>query len=172
MPLFHLRSCGIHTYIHLALLNSSIEAGILLCGNGALPRLRHVLPGKSPIDIFRNYSSNALAIVPLPFSRKPLASPPYLGHSSVRPCCRVHLSNSDPPLLAPSSHPTLRCTTQHACAPPCTLCAHSPKCRRARKTASAHARPQAHRRQRCGSLLPQRAVAVAAGDGGGGARGS
>jgi hypothetical protein len=25
-------------YIHLALLNSSIEAGILLCGNGALPR--------------------------------------------------------------------------------------------------------------------------------------
>jgi len=24
--------------IHLALLNSSIEAGILLCGNGALPR--------------------------------------------------------------------------------------------------------------------------------------
>ena len=26
------------SYIHLALLNSSIEAGILLCGNGALPR--------------------------------------------------------------------------------------------------------------------------------------
>ena len=31
-------SMYLHTYIHLALLNSSIEAGILLCGNGALPR--------------------------------------------------------------------------------------------------------------------------------------
>ena len=32
----HHSRTGPHTYIHLALLNFSIEAGNLLCGNGAL----------------------------------------------------------------------------------------------------------------------------------------
>ena len=36
---YDVRDCNAYQVcIHLALLNSSIEAGILLCGNGALPR--------------------------------------------------------------------------------------------------------------------------------------
>ena len=36
---YDVRDCNAYQVcIHLALLNSSIETGILLCGNGALPR--------------------------------------------------------------------------------------------------------------------------------------